>query len=155
MSPLKLASGACLDLDAPDPALIDLAEIARVLEGLWRWGGRSPVRLSVAHHSVLVADRVPDCARIHALLHDAHEAYLGDIQRPVSRALACGAALHDLRRRLDAAIYAALDVPQPSPLVRAAVRLADDDQGDWEMEWLWRPVALPPVDWRAEVEALL
>lgn len=67
---------------------ISLIDIAQALSHICRYNGHIPIFLSVAEHSVLVAQRVrelggDDTAYRQALLHDASEAYLGDICRPV------------------------------------------------------------------------
>lgn len=64
----------------------DVQEVAHSLSRLCRFTGHTEVTYSVAQHSLLVASLVaqtdPDLAVV-GLLHDAHEAYLGDISRPV------------------------------------------------------------------------
>jgi len=81
----------------------------------------------------------PDLVRAAALLHDAHEAYLGDITTPVAAALAIATArrrrwaetgfavaLDRLKATFDAAIYAAADLPWPPPEGLAALVDAAD-----------------------------
>lgn len=69
-----------------DSIQADVREVAHSLSRLCRFTGHTDVTYSVAQHSLLVASLVsqtdPDLAVV-ALLHDAHEAYLGDISRPV------------------------------------------------------------------------
>lgn len=65
-----------------------LQDIARGLSNTGRFAGQTTFFYSVAQHSVLVAAQMPtpELARI-ALLHDATEAYLGDIVRAVKKIL--------------------------------------------------------------------
>lgn len=73
----------CSGLHIFDPQTdeINLMDISVALCGIRRFCGRGPT--SVAQHSLYLADQ---CTTVHeqlyALLHDAAEAYLGDIPRP-------------------------------------------------------------------------
>lgn len=62
-----------------------LEDIAHSLSKICRYNGHSVDHYSVAEHSVLVSRHVRPENRLQALLHDAPEAYLGDIIRPVKR----------------------------------------------------------------------
>ncbi|HEV7344180.1 MAG TPA: hypothetical protein VGN60_00915 [Devosia sp.] len=119
-----------LDLSEPDPAQVTLKDIALKLATKPRWGGVLQPPLSVALHSLLVADQLPPAMRIYGLLHDAHEAYIGDITTPLETELTrvlpgFGAHLANLKNRLDIAIRTALGVPEPSMETRATVHSAD------------------------------
>jgi uncharacterized protein len=70
----------------PDPADLDIRDIAHALALMNRYNGHTKRPLSVAQHSVLCSLRCPDEPR-WALLHDATEAYLPDVTRPVKRLL--------------------------------------------------------------------
>jgi uncharacterized protein len=82
----QTASGKKIAVDCPDPAVVDIADIAIALSRICRFGGhlRSDIEhYSVAQHSLLVSEIVPSHLRFPALLHDAAEAYLGDVVRPL------------------------------------------------------------------------
>lgn len=71
----------------PDPAAIDIVDIAHSLALTCRYAGHVKRFYSVAEHLVLMAMHVSLPAQKWALLHDASEAYLVDVPRPVKPAL--------------------------------------------------------------------
>ncbi|WNZ80277.1 phosphohydrolase [Pseudomonas sp. P105] len=76
-------TGKRFDLFEPDADMIDPRDIAHSLAHLCRFNGHTREFYSVAQHSCLVADLVPTEHKLAALLHDATEAYLGDMTRPL------------------------------------------------------------------------
>jgi 5'-deoxynucleotidase YfbR-like HD superfamily hydrolase len=87
MSWILTFSGRRFDLLAPTAGMISPIDIAHALSLLCRFNGHTSQLYSVAHHSLLVADLVPAEDQLAALLHDATEAYLGDMTRPLKAAL--------------------------------------------------------------------
>ncbi len=71
----------------PQPEEIDIVDIARALSLTCRFAGQCKDFYSVAQHSIMVAKIVPEEYKLHALLHDASEAYLPDIPRPIKAEL--------------------------------------------------------------------
>jgi len=68
------------------PDEVDLEDIAIALSNLCRFGGRCRQFYSVAQHSLWVADQVKELRpelELCALLHDAAEAYVGDVVSPI------------------------------------------------------------------------
>lgn len=86
-------SGRLLDPSAPDPAQIEIGDIAHGLSNICRFAGQCREFYSVAQHSVLVSlalEKEPGATVEDlrwGLLHDAAEAYTGDIPSPVKRLL--------------------------------------------------------------------
>ena len=74
-----LRSGLLVDLERPRPADIRLDDIAHSLAHTIRFGGHGERSASVAQHSVHVSQICPPESARWALLHDAAEAYLGDM----------------------------------------------------------------------------
>lgn len=62
---------------------VHIEDIAHGLAFQCRFNGQTQAFYSVAQHSLLVAGLVPARLRLAALLHDAAEAYLGDLVKPL------------------------------------------------------------------------
>lgn len=77
------ATGKKISILNPDPATIDIEDIAIALSNICRFGGNIKHFYSVAVHSILVANIAPSSLKLEALLHDAAEAYVGDIIKPL------------------------------------------------------------------------
>lgn len=67
----------------PDPELIDPIDLAHSLATTNRFTGHACFPLSVAQHCCLVHDCVSEENKKWGLLHDASEAYISDLARPV------------------------------------------------------------------------
>lgn len=81
MNYLTTYSGRQFHFDAPEAGMIVIADIAHALSNLCHWNGHCTEFFSVAQHSVLVATICPPHLARWGLMHDAAEAYCGDISR--------------------------------------------------------------------------
>lgn len=84
------ASGKQFDIIRPQADQIDLYDIARSLSHVCRYNGHLPTFYSIAEHSVRVADWLAHkgtspLVQLTGLLHDAAEAYVGDLIRPLKQ----------------------------------------------------------------------
>ncbi|MFV0376885.1 MAG: hypothetical protein ACK5JD_06225 [Mangrovibacterium sp.] len=83
-------SGIQLDLMNPLRSMIELDDIATGLANKGHFSGQTPYYFSIAQHCILVCDEfclqnptAPDELKLLALLHDASEAYIGDMIKPL------------------------------------------------------------------------
>ena len=121
---IQTASGRCWNLTAPDPDQVHWPDIAESLAKICRFNGHSIVFYSVAQHCCLVADALPPDQRLYGLLHDAHEAVIGDITAPLKDALNSmneRTALDRMAAITDRAIFkaAGLRAKMPKPVADA------------------------------------
>lgn len=84
---MRTRSGIWVNLINPTVDMVHLIDISHALSHLCRFTGHTSSLISVALHSKAVAQRVPDEHKFAALLHDATEAYLGDMAWPLKQLL--------------------------------------------------------------------
>jgi len=157
---LQTVSGGAWPLLAPAAQHVNWRDVANSLARLCRFNGHVAENAfySVAEHCCRVADVLPVDLRLHGLLHDAHEAFLGDITQPLKRAMAAmgaGPVLTSLEEAHDRAIFAAAGLPYPpSPEAARQVKQADlrllaterrDLLSHSRLRWLAMPDPLPTV----------
>lgn len=80
---IKTYRGHYFNFINPNPEQIDIIDIANSLSKECHFGNQLKNFYSVAQHSLWVCDIAPDDLKIIALLHDASEAYTGDIVKPL------------------------------------------------------------------------
>lgn len=156
----------------PRPEDFDIQDIAHALSNLCRFTGHCRAFYSVAQHSVLVA-RTLEIEVAHAghsttqliltaLLHDAAEAYIGDMSRPLKRQCDLE-AYRNVEDRIESAIAKRFDLIHPMPSVikhfdnRLLVTeardllvggpLISDDEADG---WRHTPAEFPPLGYKLE-----
>jgi 5'-nucleotidase len=119
---IQTVSGRWLDPLAPDPASIDIGDIAQALANQCRFGGHSRAFYSVAQHSTIVSDVCAErgasaAESLAALLHDAGEAYLVDLPHPLKHRSELGPPYRQAEKLLEEAIRIRFDlVPQPAAM---------------------------------------
>ena len=92
---------------SPDVSLIDIKDIAHSLSLLCRANGHFPTFYSVAQHSINCAKEAKarglgNRVQLACLLHDASEAYISDVTRPVKSALE---KYKEIEKNLESKIY--------------------------------------------------
>jgi uncharacterized protein len=87
MTFIQTFSGKKLDLLKPNIKLICIEDIAHGLMYECRFARQCKFFYSVAQHSIYACGLAPNELKLEALLHDAAEAYLGDISKPLKNLL--------------------------------------------------------------------
>lgn len=159
---IETRSGKRVSVQNPQPDQFDIKDIAYALSNTCRFNGHCAGFYSVAEHSVAVALRLPRELRLAGLLHDATEAYLGDIPSPIKQFLPDYKVIEErfenalnaeFSLRLDAADVAAIKEADVDALFTEAHFLIPSQGKDWayfqgpkkfEVNHRLKPVCLPP-----------
>jgi hypothetical protein len=130
---------------SPEPGSIDVRDIAHALSLLCRFNGHCHRFYSVAEHCVRISHIVPPEHALWGLMHDAAEAYISDLPRPVKQQIPAFGDFEDglLARIMD---HYGLPISMPAPVKRA-----DDVLLATEMRDL---MADPPMPWELGVDPL-
>ncbi len=89
----RTAKGIKFNILHPEPEMIDVKDIAKGLAYKPHFSGFSPQYFSIAEHSLLVQKIIANVfpknytLQLEALLHDASEAYTGDMIKPLKNLL--------------------------------------------------------------------
>jgi hypothetical protein len=141
---LQTVSGRWVNPFDPDPEQIDAGDIARALANQCRFGGHCRVFYSVAQHSVIVSELVEqrggDAEDVFAaLMHDASEAYLGDMPHPLKHRSALGAAFRAAEEHLEQALRDRFRIKAGVPEIKRADRalLATERRAFSAEDWHW------------------
>ena len=162
---------------------IDLHMISRSLSRTVRYRGMTPVSYSVALHSYIGARLFQRCSletlqgltgieewspalrdrmALLFLLHDAPEAYIGDIPTPIKNYLGVLShplwdcpedddqegfleSVQSLENDINRRIHAALDIPAANKAQRMLLKLMDQRMFQWEFEWMYGADTLAEV----------
>ena len=115
---ITLASGKIFDFLDPHGSEFDIEDIAHGLAHVCRYAGQCRHFYSVAEHSILVSETVSEF-KLEALLHDAAEAFIGDVTRPLKQLL-------PEFKRIEANVeHAIIERFRLDPAFRSVVKTAD------------------------------
>ena len=122
-------SGRDFDFADLSVGMIHWPDVATALAKVCRFGGHCKGFYSVAQHSVLVADILAmetddPVIRLHGLLHDAHEAYTGDLIRPMKQLIGQD-VVKQIEHSVDRVIYEKAGIDPPDDELRATIKRAD------------------------------
>lgn len=120
-------SGLYFNFHQPEPSMVDIQDIAHGLSHVCRFAGQCKQFYSVAEHSVYVSMVVPPEMALHGLLHDAAEAYVGDVTAPLKMLLMNYKLIEE---RAHQAIFARfnLDPVMPPEIKEADLRMLATEQ---------------------------
>lgn len=110
----QTVSGTLFFILDPKPEDVSIYDIAHNLSMQCRYNGALPQFYSVAQHCVYVAEYmeargIRNRRCLKALLHDSHEAYIGDIVTPLKVVLP---DYQQIEQKIDNAIFDKFDVPR-------------------------------------------
>ena len=103
---------------SPLPDDVDFRDVAHALSNLCRFGGHCREFYSVAEHSIRACNLIDwddhPVAALAALLHDASEAFLVDLTRPLKHGTVLGAEYRSIEHSVQLAINSKIGLPPMS-----------------------------------------
>lgn len=108
---IMLMSGAVFDILAPHGSPFTIEDIAHGLAHTCRYAGQCRRFYSVAEHCLHVSDVATEHS-LAALMHDASEAFIGDVTRPLKQLLP---EYKRIEANVESAIFERFGIPYPMP----------------------------------------
>lgn len=152
---ITVYGGEYFDLLAPEKSDFDIEVIAHSLSRINRFTGHIvPENYSVAEHCVHVSNAVPEKYAFIGLMHDASEAFCGDVSSPLKKELDRYKEIEN-RVQEEMARYYGYEYPFPKEIHEADKRVywaerrtvAPGRDGLWHQE-LRASRKVTPVGWR-------
>lgn len=139
---------------APEADAIDIRDIAHALAFQCRYNGHTRAFYSVAEHSVIVSHVVPAEDALWGLMHDAAEAYVGDMVRPLKVSMPDFKLAEMAILEVIAQKYS-LPLEIPASVHEADTRILLDEKAafltagdvEWAVESTHEPLGLKPLGW--------
>lgn len=126
---IQCRSGLYFDFLNPHQSNILVQDIAHALSMQCRFNGHTAHFYSVAEHSVHCSHIVPPEDAFVALMHDAAEAYIGDVAKPLKNILP---DYKEVEERVERALFQQLGIQYPFP---DSVKIADVEMLKLEQQY--------------------
>ena len=107
---IQLRSGRYFDYLDPRPECFTIEDIGHALSKICRFGGHVYWFYSVAEHSYRVAENVPIEFERQALMHDAAEAFIGDMVYPLKKLIP---SFKDIEHNIQKIIFKKYNIEYP------------------------------------------
>lgn len=148
---IQTMTGRRFELLKPDADAVCIGDIAHSLSLLCRFAGHTENFYSVGQHSIIVSKLVAQTLgradlALYALLHDAAEAYIGDISRPVK--VAIGDRINWIETAVQECIWKHFGLSKPKAASQKIIHAADNialqleirdlmggGRDDWRADW--------------------
>ena len=142
----------------PWGSAFDIETIAHALSHICRFTGHTRVFYSVAQHSVITSHLVPAEHQLAALLHDAAEAFIGDVSKPLKGLLPDYEALE---KQIEPAVFARFGLPETLDksvkhadlvmlITEARDLMPEHDNASWALKMGVTPLEETITPWSSE-----
>ena len=163
---IETYTGRKFNIFKPDIEQINIEDIAHALSMCTRFNGHLKEYYSVAHHSVIMSRLLSPEDALAGLLHDASEAYLSDIPRPIKYMLK---EIKTIENNVMDYVFQKYNVNYYNPIIKIVDRqlclteahLFGMNVDDWEFEGpdkislINQVQRIPYTDWKIDKQSFL